>query len=266
MNHLRSQGSPEATDELWSLANGPNPVISLYSGCISNGVRFHTKDLENRRRSQNSGVVVEGDHGGQTHDFYGFLCTVLEMKYMFNHQVVLFQCEWFDTGSSKTICTDAHCTVIDTGSRWYKDDPFVLPNQVKQVFFVNDTKLGGNWKVVQRIERRGIWDIPEIISEEPLNDEMGDVFQQDETTDIPPIVIEDQIGDELCRTDIEAEIIQNEFIHTERRAHDEAFGVDNFICDEDEEIVGMEHNVDEDEFHYQPEGDSESSNDYDVEP
>ena len=92
------------------------------------------------------------------------------------------------------------------------------------------------------------------------------MFQQDETTDAPPIVTEDQIGDELCRTYIEAEIIQNEFIHTDRRAHDEAFGVDNFICDEDEEIVGMEHNVDENEFHYQPEGDSESSNDYDVEP
>ena len=139
---------------------------------------------------------------------------------------------------------------------------------MKQVFYVNDTKLGGNWKVVQHIERRGIWNIPEIMSEEIHNEEIGDVFQQDEMIDIPSIVIEDQIGDELCRNDIEAEIIQNDFINTERRARDERFGHDNFICDEDEDFVGIEHNVDEDEFHCdsESEGDFESSDDYDVEP
>lgn len=266
MNQLRSKGSPEATNELWSLANGPNPIMSQYSGCISNGVRFHTKDLENRRRSQNCGVIVEGDHEGQTHDFYGFVCKVWEMRYMFDYHVILFQCEWFDTGSSKTICTDSHCTAIDTGSRWYKEDPFVLPNQVKQVFYVNDTKLRGNWKVVQHIDRRGIWDIPERMGEETHNDEIGDVFQQDETSNIPPIVIEDQIGDELCRNDIEAEILQTPIINIERRARDESFGLEDFTCDDNEDFVGIEHSVDGLKIHYDSEyeSDSDSSNGSDV--
>ncbi|KAL7220165.1 hypothetical protein ACSBR2_013099 [Camellia fascicularis] len=41
MNQLRSQGLPEATDGLWSLANGPTVIVNLYSTYISNGVRFH---------------------------------------------------------------------------------------------------------------------------------------------------------------------------------------------------------------------------------
>ncbi|XP_058207294.1 uncharacterized protein LOC131320577 [Rhododendron vialii] len=103
MNELRNQGSPEATDELWSLANGPDALIDTYSGCISNGVRFHTIEHDNRHTSQNSGVLVEGEHEQQTIDFYGFLTKVWELSYLFNHRVVLFQCEWYNTGSSRTM-------------------------------------------------------------------------------------------------------------------------------------------------------------------
>ena len=38
MNQLQAQGLPEATDDLWSLANGPSVNVNLYSTCISNGV------------------------------------------------------------------------------------------------------------------------------------------------------------------------------------------------------------------------------------
>jgi hypothetical protein len=62
MNSLRVNGSPEATNQLWVLANGPNLLVKEYSVCIVNGIRFHIRDLDNRRISQNSGVFVEGDH------------------------------------------------------------------------------------------------------------------------------------------------------------------------------------------------------------
>lgn len=60
MNDLRTKGSPEATDELWSLANGPGSVIDFYSRCICNGIRFHTRNRENHRTCQNSGFVIKG--------------------------------------------------------------------------------------------------------------------------------------------------------------------------------------------------------------
>ncbi|XP_058202924.1 uncharacterized protein LOC131317385 [Rhododendron vialii] len=151
VNELRKQGSPEATNELWSMANGPEPIINTYSGCISNGVRFLTIEWDNRHTTQNSGVVVEGEHEGQTINFYGFLTKVWEMAYLFGHRVVLFQCEWYNSGCSRFFRVDTHCSSIDVRSRWYKDDPFVFPSQVQQVFYIADTELGEHWKVVERI-------------------------------------------------------------------------------------------------------------------
>ena len=142
---MRSQVSPEATDDMWSLANGPSGLVNTYSGCICNGVRYHTIDRDNRRKSQNSGLVVEGEHEGQLIHFYGHLCRVWELNYLFTRRIVLFQCEWFNSGSSRTMRVEPHFTTVDVTSRWYKDDSFVLPSQVEQVFYVNDTKLGTNW-------------------------------------------------------------------------------------------------------------------------
>lgn len=142
MNRLRVEESPEATDELWSLANGPNLLVKEYSGCIINGIRFHTKELDDRRTSQNSGVLVRGDHEHQMHDFYGHISKVWELEYRCQNKVVLFQCEWYNTGNTgrtRTMRKDAYCTSIDVTSRWYQSDPFVLPSQVKQVFYLNDT-------------------------------------------------------------------------------------------------------------------------------
>jgi hypothetical protein len=97
---LRVEGSLEATDQLWSLANGPNLLVKKYSASIVNEVRFHTRDLDNRRINQNSGVSAEGDHEGQRHDFYGHLGNIWEFEYMLHNKVVLFQCEWYNTGNT----------------------------------------------------------------------------------------------------------------------------------------------------------------------
>jgi hypothetical protein len=51
INKLRVDGSLEATDQLLSLANGPNLLVKKYSSCIVNGVRFYIQELDNRRIS-----------------------------------------------------------------------------------------------------------------------------------------------------------------------------------------------------------------------
>ncbi|CAL5406538.1 unnamed protein product [Camellia sinensis] len=152
---------------------------------------------------------------------------VWEMHYILGHRVVLFQCEWFNTGSNRTLHTDTHCTSIDVRSRWYKDDPFVLPSHVKQVFYVDDTKLGGHWKVVERLQHRGIWDVPEQDGFEPEN-----VLQQNETTDAVPVSVEDPVTISLHRNDIDPQIIPSEVVlQSVNRAHndgvDEEEGCDN---------------------------------------
>ena len=227
MNQLRAQGLPEATDDLWSLANGPSVNVNLYSACISNGVRFHSKDRDSSHKCQNSGLVVEGEHERQTINFYGYLNRVWEMHYILGHRVVLFQCEWFNTGSNRTLHTDTHCTSIDVRSRWYKDYPFVLPSHMKQVFYIDGTMLGGHWKFVERLQHRGIWDVPEQDGFEPEN-----VLQQNETTDAVPVSVEDPVTISLHRNDIDPQIIPSEVVlQSVNRAHndgvDEEEGCDN---------------------------------------
>ena len=238
MNQQRDEGSQEATDDLWSIANGPLVTIKLYSGCISNGVRFHTKDRDSHHKSQNSGVVVEGNtHEGKTVTFYGNLYRVWELSYMFGRRVVLFQYEWFNTSRSRFIKADAHFTSIDVRSHWCKNDPFVLPIQVKQVFYVNDTKFGDHWKVVERLQHRGIWDILE--KEDDLEDAPTDVFQQDETTNVVPnIDIDDSVEVRFTRDDVDPEIIpSNVVLETQNRQLSNSFLEEDEDEDEDE-LVG----------------------------
>ncbi|KAI8555251.1 hypothetical protein RHMOL_Rhmol05G0160200 [Rhododendron molle] len=48
MNRLRVEESTEATDELWSLANGPNLLVKEYSGCIINGLWQVVQQVQHR--------------------------------------------------------------------------------------------------------------------------------------------------------------------------------------------------------------------------
>ena len=61
MKVLSVKQSLEAIDELFSLACGPENQVHTYIGCIVNEVRFHTKDCDDRRITQNSGIFVSGE-------------------------------------------------------------------------------------------------------------------------------------------------------------------------------------------------------------
>uniref|UniRef100_A0A2N9GFL9 Nudix hydrolase domain-containing protein n=1 Tax=Fagus sylvatica TaxID=28930 RepID=A0A2N9GFL9_FAGSY len=128
INKLRVDGSLEATDQLWSLANGPNLLVKKYSACIVNGA--------------------------------------------------------------------------------------------KQVFYLPDTKSGEPWQVVQCIQHRGVFDVPEVGDGES-NDHMeaNDAFQQETITDVVPIDIEDNV--QYCRDDVELEVIREDEIMAEHRDDDE---------------------------------------------
>ena len=78
------------------------------------------------------------------HDFYDHVCKIWESKYVLRHKIVLFQCEWYNTGTNgkrRMIRTNTHCTSTDVTSQRYQNDPFILPSQAKQVFYLQYT----NW-------------------------------------------------------------------------------------------------------------------------
>ena len=157
MKLLRVKQSREATDELYSLACGQDNQVHTYTGCIVNGVRFHTKDRDDRRITQNSVICVSGEHDGEEVDFYGILSNVIVLNYILVYKVILFRCSWFDTNQKKKkIKHDHNFTSIQVSSTWYKNDPFILATQAQQVFYLDDYKNGPNWKVVQKVNHRHV--------------------------------------------------------------------------------------------------------------
>ncbi|KAD3640382.1 hypothetical protein E3N88_29605 [Mikania micrantha] len=66
-------------------------------------------------------------------DYYGRILDIIELDYWAKFRVVLFHCEWYQVEKD-----DYGLTCVNMKKQCYSDDPFVMPSQVKQVFYVPD--------------------------------------------------------------------------------------------------------------------------------
>ncbi|XP_035543533.1 uncharacterized protein LOC108995430 [Juglans regia] len=210
IRELRAIRPGEITDDIYALACGPDPRVASYAGCIMNGVRFHTKERERRRRTQNSGVVVHGEHRGSPVDFYGVLNDIIELQYMGWRKVYLFSCAWYDVGDPRRgIRVRDHLTLVNTARQWYKDEPFALACQALQVFYLTDLTLGGSWQVVHKITNRNVYNIRSmttVVEDDDDESSTGEAEDDGQTNvnNYPPIVeSESSMLDPLHRDDEE---------------------------------------------------------------
>ena len=72
--------------------------VCSYEGYVINGFRFHTKRRQRKRKTQNSGVVVEGKTENGKKDFYGVLEEVIVLEYnplksRTSPKVLVFKCK-----------------------------------------------------------------------------------------------------------------------------------------------------------------------------
>ncbi|KAL6333794.1 hypothetical protein AAG906_028980 [Vitis piasezkii] len=242
MKILRHQGSPEATDELYSLASGPDRRVSLYHSCVVNGIRFHTKDRDDRHTTQNSGVLVLGDHYEDMIDFYGVLLNVVVLDYIFNNQVVLFKLQ--DDGVLRCINVD---------NKWYEEDPYVLASQAQQIFYVNDPKLGSSWKVQTTTNDS------ENDNEDPTIEE---AYQENDSSDIVWSRNQDCNVLQYQRADGDPSYIDIENVvdHGRRFENDDLIAFINDQDEEDETLVDYcsEDNENSDEEDHDSDSDSDS--------
>ncbi|KAK9994727.1 hypothetical protein SO802_024430 [Lithocarpus litseifolius] len=208
-NRICGSDATNVSQELYSLACGSDALVADYKGCIVNGVRFHTKDREHTRRTQNSGVFVLGEYGVTKSDYYGELRNVLELNYLGNNHVYLFECDWWDTRDGTRMQRDKHFTSVNTSRTWYHSDPFILACQASQVFYLNDTKLDSSWQVVQHMTHRNTYDIPtgiEKVHEENEEDNSDEVYQKSECIGVNATVQQENNEDSnlLHRDDVPA--------------------------------------------------------------
>jgi hypothetical protein len=184
---------------LYDLACGPERQVRSYRGCIVNGVRFHTKECAQNRTTQNSGVVVRGEHNKSIIEFYGELRNIFELRYPGTNRVFLFECDWWDIGSTRGMKMDNGFTIVNTSRKWYESDPFILATQAAQVFYLNDPKLGDSWKVVQKLTNRNIYDVPAIVERDDDQGMNVDVYQERVCDGGNIAIVEDSTI--LCRDD-----------------------------------------------------------------
>uniref|UniRef100_A0A2N9GAQ5 Transposase-associated domain-containing protein n=1 Tax=Fagus sylvatica TaxID=28930 RepID=A0A2N9GAQ5_FAGSY len=179
---------------------GAAKTVRLDNKLLTKARWFHTKDRDRTRRTQNSGITVPGEHESTTINYYGELRNILELHYMGRKQVYLFECDWWDIGNRTGMQKDEHFTSVNTSRTWYESDPFILACQASQVFYLNDTKLGSSWKVVQNMSHRNIYDIP--IVPEGENEEDDEDNSVGENAHVQQEIDEDSIS--LHRDDVPA--------------------------------------------------------------
>ncbi|XP_060973950.1 uncharacterized protein LOC133039138 [Cannabis sativa] len=163
---LHKLGSLENGEELLALACGSDHLVTYYEGVVVNGVRYMVAERDKKRTTQNSGVSVAGTEG---FNYYGTLEDVMMFTFCGVYSVTLFWCKWFNTNPQrKKTIIENNIISINVSGEWYKDDPFILATQAKQVFYLDDLLRGRHWKIVENVNHRQIWDIEEDEDDEDV--------------------------------------------------------------------------------------------------
>ena len=245
---MHENGVIGSKDPLYVLGLGPDQRITRYTGIVVNGIRFHTVDRDKYHRTQNSGIIVKGEHQSEEVDFYGVLTDIIELEYCHGNRVFMFKCDWWDFGNKNTgIKKDGHLITVNVSRRWYMDDPFVLATQAEQVFYVNDIKNGDNWKIVQKTYPRNLYEVPEKEENDDdegtiLNDEPYQQFDSDNINEIAEF--DDGNMSPLCRTDVCPDQVDADVIlpRTDFVSLDDTF--DDDVVDEEDDTI-IDYNTDD---------------------
>jgi hypothetical protein len=127
-------------DQLYLLAKTPSSTISTFQGYEINGNTFYTVTQDKKSTNQNSGVRFDAaNDNGRKDTYYGFIEEIWELDYGPTFKVPLFRCKWIKlTGGGVKVDEQYGMTTVDLNNLWYRDEPFVLANDVAQVFYVKD--------------------------------------------------------------------------------------------------------------------------------
>ncbi|KAM6597102.1 hypothetical protein CsatA_007626 [Cannabis sativa] len=166
VEELYDNGDNRISDDLHCLAKGPNNVFIKFKKYVINGFKFHTKAVEKKLKTQNSGVIMTAKtqsfasssdpnpvFGDVT--FYGVLTDIIELDYSSGNRVVLFKCDWISRSGIKK---EKDCTRVNLSKLMREDEPFILASQAEQVMYVEDLKHIG-WHVALKINPRDYYNM-----------------------------------------------------------------------------------------------------------
>lgn len=180
-------GIEQVSDEIRWLARGPSQSVEVFKGYLINGFRFHTKDREVKRKTQNSGVLVKANTVGYARasdrnpvaedvTYYGVLRDVIQLEYGGTvGKKTIFKCDWFDVRNHGGISKDNFgftCLNVKKKSHEIDEEPFILASQAEQTFYVDDP-TDPEWLVAITTKPRDLFDMPD---EEPDTDAEPQIY------------------------------------------------------------------------------------------
>ena len=163
-------------------------MVRRFNRYIIGGVRFHTKERERKRKTQNSGVVVTSKTSDSEDNviYYGVIKEMIELNYFKHFRIVLFKCDWFDTKQGRGVKKYAlgftlvnFSKLIHIGTNLL-DEPFVFASQVQKVFYIQDS-LQPNWHIVVRTKPRDVYEMGDNLS---FESSVEHYVQDDEMLDV----------------------------------------------------------------------------------
>jgi hypothetical protein len=113
-------------------------MIRRYTSYDINGYTFYTRSQDNKKTNQNNSVRTDAyDYDGNRETYYGFIEEIWELEHRENLKVPLFRCQWIRL--PKGVKTDKYdMTNVNFKFLDYREQPFVLTNDVTQVIYVKD--------------------------------------------------------------------------------------------------------------------------------
>jgi hypothetical protein len=127
-------------NELSILAKKPSSTILTFQGYEINGNIFYTVTQDKKSTNQNSGVRFDAANDNGTKDtYYGYIEEIWELDYRPSFKVPLFWCKWVKlTGGGVKVDQQYGMTMVDLNNLGYRDETFILANDVAQIFYVKD--------------------------------------------------------------------------------------------------------------------------------
>ncbi|WMV07923.1 hypothetical protein MTR67_001308 [Solanum verrucosum] len=159
------------------VALGPQFEVLVMNKYCVNGFKFQTEEVSRNKKTNNSGVYIQGDVDGtgQTIKYYGVIQEIIEVRYSGwpNKKIVLFRCEWFDPSHRGTKVDHQHNIIEVKHTRKYRSyDPFIIAQYAKQVYYASYPlrRDKNDWWVVIKSKHVGRIEIDNVLDMAYQND------------------------------------------------------------------------------------------------
>ena len=193
----------EVPQEIRWIADGPNKEVPTFSGYRMDGSTFNTKDQDDTRQVQCSGVCVDVDtmvvQGKDkniehvSHTFYGVILSIWELDYN-SFRIPIFYCKWVDMNKGIKV-DDLGYTLVNLNRLGFMNDPFVLAKHVKQVCYIDDP-LDKLWSVVLKLPERKYYEDGDDENEGSVEVELENEFFMPTLPDVDDLVAASYMRDE----------------------------------------------------------------------